>query len=145
MEYTTKKLENGYSQNGWKGSNYDLYRDIKDIAKHIRKELKTLYSDHKFSITIARFGGGQSMDITLVEAKQSPYTDCSFKNSQVNEYYLNRDNELTNEACEMFKNIIKIVSSFNHDDSDSQTDYFSTRFYTSYRIGSWKKDFSQMK
>ncbi len=40
--------------------------DIKDISKAVKQQLKTKYPKCKFSITIKRYSGGQSMSISLM-------------------------------------------------------------------------------
>ena len=55
-----------YTANAWQGAKYDDKLGIKEIAKIIRKELKAKYPSSKWSITIQRYAGGQSMDISLL-------------------------------------------------------------------------------
>jgi hypothetical protein len=44
------------------------YRDIKDIAREIRGKLKVEFPKCRFSVTIERYSGGQSMSISLMSA-----------------------------------------------------------------------------
>ena len=57
-----------YTQNGWKGENYKMGTDTKDIAANIRAKVKEKFPDCKFSITIERYSGGSAINIYLMEA-----------------------------------------------------------------------------
>lgn len=50
---------------GWKGKNYDIHMDIKDIAKIIRTQFKKKFPGYKIRARISRFSGGQSIDVTV--------------------------------------------------------------------------------
>ncbi len=46
---------------GWKGKNYDIHMDIKDIAKIIRSQFRKKFPNYKISVKISRFSGGESL------------------------------------------------------------------------------------
>lgn len=48
---------------------------------------------------------------------------------------------LTEKAYKLLRKAVKIVESFNYDDSDGMIDYFHTRFYFHLNIGKWDKPF----
>ena len=50
---------------GWKGKNYELHRDVKDIAQIVRKQFKQKFPGYKISVRISRFSGGQAIDATI--------------------------------------------------------------------------------
>ena len=65
-----------YTQGAWEGENYDSSLDIKEIAKRLRTHLKKELPDHKFSVRIERYSGGQSMSILLMSAPYTPIIEC---------------------------------------------------------------------
>lgn len=85
---STEKPRFNYTGQGWEGNNYDNNLGIKDIAKLIRKRLKAKHPQCKFSITIERYSGGQSLNISLMEGpfqailKQGNIIDNKFVSSQ---------------------------------------------------------------
>lgn len=116
------------------GSNYaqtaDL--DIKEVAKLIRKDLKTHYKGYKFSVRISGFSGGQSLGVVIKEIPDSltlynPEWLQQIRTTGHYPYDLARNSP---EAIQLCKDIRSIVQSYNYDGSDSQTDYFNVRFYT---------------
>lgn len=137
---------NFYTQNGWEGNNYDNNLDIKNIAKIVREYLKEKYPKYKFSITIERYSGGQSMTISLISSPVNIFTESYLKKenvnkgyAQLNKYYLNTDERLTEDAVKMFEEIKELIDSYNYDDSDAMIDYFDTNFYWHLHIGKWNK------
>ena len=140
-----------YTQHASEGKEYKNYRytDIREIAKIIRKRLKKDCPKCKFSVTISRYAGGQSMDISLMSG---PFDGFNSKNkdrghAQINQYSLedSKDSILSKEALEIMIKAYKIANSYNYDDSDSMIDYFDTNFYLHLNIGKWDKDFINNK
>lgn len=159
-----------YTPNSSEGVNYAKHRhtDIKEIAQKIREKCKEKYPDCKFSVTIERYSGGQSMNISLMAA---PFEVCTgIKNmnrynsnetetikpfngyTQLNHYCIQeKDGEdivcngaiLTPQAGKMLTNVVQYTQSFNYDDSDSMTDYFDVNFYLHLSIGKFDKPFKQ--
>ena len=57
-----------YTGCGWEGEKYQRDLDIKDIAKLVKKQLKEEFPQCKFSVTIERYSGGQSLNVSLMAA-----------------------------------------------------------------------------
>lgn len=150
----------------FQGSKYDDNLGIKEIAQLVRKDLKAKYPKCKFSVTIKRYAGGQSMNVSLTESDFNPFNTPdenliplskisgyntvkdvmeSWKKTidnghhGINEYYINDDFILSEKGKEVSKDIREIVSAYNFDDSDSMSDYFHVNFYSHLSIGSWVK------
>jgi len=130
-----------YTGHGWEGINYDIKLDITDIAKLIKKQLKKDFPGAKFSVTVERYSGGQSLTIALMGDIEHPFKDKSTNYAQINHYYIDRDDRLTDRAKNMFKRANELANSFNFQDSDGQIDYFHTNFYLNLKIGKWNKPF----
>lgn len=66
-EYQTggKTFEGYMGAVGWEGKNYDIARDVKDIAKIVRTQFKKKFPGYKLSVRISRFSGGESIDAML--------------------------------------------------------------------------------
>jgi hypothetical protein len=60
---------------------------------------------------------------------------------QLNHFYLQDDPRITDYCKIVLKDILEMLNSYNYDDSDSMTDYFSTNFYVNLAIGKWDKPF----
>jgi hypothetical protein len=105
------------------GSNYTGL-PVKETAAEIRKHLRTRFPEVKFSIT----SDYNSISITI---KSSPYCNKKLeyhpdiRPHQYRDYEARENPELTAiyNYCE------KLLSSYNFDDSDSQTDYFHCHYY----------------
>ena len=128
-----------YTENGWEGSRYDSSLRNKDIAKIMREYVKSVYPTWKFSI---RMAGYNSIHISVMEAPVDVFTTEDHDSIQVNHYYIDNDERIT-EYCKMvLKDACSMLQSYNYDDSDSMSDYFSTNFYTTLEIGKWDKPFA---
>lgn len=115
------------------GSLYVMTRDLSntEVAKLIRKELTTSFPNYKFTVTAPR----NSINVRVLDLDYNPFsserqadlsnnTDTATYNSQrYNERYLND-----------LKKFEAIHSKYNYDDSDSQSDYSSCRYYGSVDI-----------
>jgi hypothetical protein len=100
--------------------------DVKDIAKAIRADIKAAVKSGdipavKYSVRIDRFSGGQSINVTIsgipnarIE-REHPYGGTVVANSD--------------EANLVQHKVQAMVDAYNHDGSDSQTDYWDVRFY----------------
>jgi len=117
------------------GDKYDATLDIKDIAKLIRKDIAeakkdgTLPPSLRCSVTIERFAGGQSIDIR-VKAVDLPVlnrTRVAMDVANPNEY---RTVPLrTPEAEVLLAQLEGMLQAYNHDGSDTMTDYWDVNFY----------------
>ena len=125
-----------YTQNGWKGENYNSSISTKEIACIMREYIKDVHNNYRFSIRIEY----NHIFITMTESPEHPFVNPNVKHNQLNQYALSRDMDLTNEARSVMLDILKVLNSYRMDDSDGMIDYFHTNFYISLNIGSWDKD-----
>ena len=120
--------------------------NIKDIAKAVRASLKAKHPNCKFSVTIERYAGGQSMTVALMAAPFEAFaTDKPIHGegyAQVNHYYLKEQTYLTEQARGVIADALEIVQHYNYDDSDMMTDYHSVNFSMDFRVGKWDKPFN---
>jgi hypothetical protein len=155
-----------YTGHGWQGENYDGYLSSKEICKLIREQLKRRFPTSKFSVSKEDYAGGRKIYIALMSTYFNPFVNeinvdnepDEYRKQQklnhfnsvkekmstgVNQYNIEDDYILTQQAKNLMKDVINTVQSFNYDDSDSMIDYFDTNFYTSFSIGKWDKPFTQ--
>lgn len=146
-----------YTQNGWKGENYDNNQSLKEIAAIIRAYIKELYPIYKFSVRTKYASMCQELYVKLKEAPKPIYKDFSdltdkdiddvthklivnryldtangWYKSDVEKQYDERDDfykVYTDEVAKMLKDIDRQVESYNYDDCDSMIDYFHVKFY----------------
>lgn len=126
----------------------------KDDVAHIRKELKETFPKFKFSVR--KESGGLAVAVTVLKGPLA-FTEQFAKSfegkryAQVNNYWI--DSHFTNMEERAF---ITRVNEIMHnapgraggkvyfDESDAQTDYFHTAFYTHLQIGQWDKEYEQI-
>lgn len=77
-----------YTGHGWEGKNYNQDLDIKDIAKIVKTNLKKEYPQCKFSVQIKRYSGGQSLNVSLMEA---PFEAMVNKGSIINNEFVSME------------------------------------------------------
>jgi hypothetical protein len=131
-----------YTQNGWKGKNYNSNLTTKDIAKNMRKYVKEIYPTYKFSITIETYAGGSSIYVKLMEAPISIFNEGFEEDDiQVNHYNISNDSRLNSIGKSVLSDVYNQLLSYNYDDSDAMIDYFNTNFYTHLGVGKWDKPF----
>ena len=134
-------------------------RDIKDIAKDVRRELKKVFPECKFSVTIDRFAGGQSMGVSLMAAPFDPFASESVYHdrgyAQLNRHTFKARNiqedgtlqsngaHLTKQAVKVLYKVIQIANQDNWNHSDSMIDYFDVNYYFDIEIGKWNRPFEQ--
>ena len=133
------------------------YRDIKDIAKDVRAELKVKFPQCKFSVTIERFTGGRELRVALMEAPMDALTSGGY--AQANHYVV-RDYDyedyqarhfdyetgepteiMTMYGFQVMKAVERIANRENWDESDPMVDYFHCNYYFNMAIGKWNKPF----
>lgn len=166
MNTLTREKVGGYSQGAWEGKMYDRDLGIKEIAERIRFFAKKKYPECKFSITIQRYSGGQSMDLRLMSAPYEIFETPTLERAeiskgygtaeqklsswkyavekghhQVNQYYVKEDSYLNEKGKEIMKFLNDSATVYNFDDSDAMTDYFHTNFYVHLAVGKWDKPF----
>lgn len=169
IETGTKQMEQSYSGRGWRGVNSDIARDIKDIAKAIKSELKRLYPTATFSVSTNTHSMCESLHIYLMSWDRDVFVPVDsinwervcvhwpsdipaykaqhqklidgLTNHQLNAYYIAEDYRLTDDAKSIMLKVKALCDSFNHSDTDSMTDYFDRGFYDHLNIGKWDKPF----
>lgn len=149
-----------YTQNGWKGSNYNAYMSTKDITAKVREFVKTIYPECKFSVTFETASMCSEIHVTLME---SPYrlnktveelTDEELYSGNYSYNYQHgretddRQKEYflktcyTKEVQDIMNDVNKFVESYRYDDSDGMIDYFDTNFYYfGVKAGKWNKPY----
>lgn len=158
----TKFRSEFYTQNGWKGSNYDSNLSLKEIAVLVRNFCKTVYPECKFSVTTHYASMCQSLDVTLME---SPYrcnktvdelSDSDLYDGHYSYYYRYGrettecekkyflENCYTPEINKILEDVDQFVESYNYSDCDGMVDYFDVNFYYSKAgVGKWNKPYVQ--
>lgn len=151
-----------YTQNGWKGSNYDFNLSTKDIAAKVRRFVKEIYPECKFSVTFENASMCSEIYVTLME---SPYRLNKTYDELTNEelysgnysynYQYGRETDenqkryflkncYTNTIKEIMETVNTFVNSYRRDDSDGMIDYFDCNFYYfGVKVGKWNKPYVQ--
>jgi hypothetical protein len=129
----------GKAHNYLVGSRYERSLDITDIAKRIRKEIKTLVANGqlpkgKYSVRTDRYSGGQSLSLKLgavdpafkflnpervMEEQRRPHDIIPLEHFP----------RFTPEGTQAMEILEALVASYNYDRSDTQADFFSVNFY----------------
>jgi len=111
--------------NNFTGSKYNKDMDVKDIAKLIRKDIKAQFPELKTSVRIERYSMGRSIDVYVINA---PFNPCNpdFDN---NVFGPERKPIYTIQGSKLLENLRGIVSQYNYDNSEIQTDYFDVNFH----------------
>jgi hypothetical protein len=115
----------------------------------IRTELKAKFPKWKFSVR--KGSGSLSVDVNIMQGTES--FDDHFSNgrryAQVNQYWIKDHfaDSSERQAIEMINEIMhnapgRAGGKVYFDESDAQTDYFHTAFYTHLSIGKWDKDYT---
>ena len=126
------------------------YISAQDVAA-IRKELKEAFPKFKFGVK--KESGSLAVAVTIKQATFA-FEDQFAKSfegkryAQVNNYWI--DSHFTDmEECAFITKVNEIMHNapgraggkVYFDESDAQTDYFHTAFYTHLQIGSWDKEY----
>ena len=144
------------------------YRSTKEIAMEVRMNLKKELPQWKFSVRYRSFAGGSAIDLSLMSGPEevlAPWPEGSNgaawgtpipTYAQLNQYGFLHNSQasrlladknvnngflLTNAGWYVMEKATKILAAEHWDDSDIQTDYFSTNFYMHIEIGQWDKPF----
>jgi curved DNA-binding protein CbpA len=122
-----------YNEYRFRGSNYKG-QSPKEVCEIIRKWLKETYPFYKFSVVCKHYS---SISIALIHADFEVFNENgkSQNGKQINHYHIDKDDDLTERAKEVMKNVYSQVNSYNFDDSDAMTDYFHCNFYLNLSIG----------
>ncbi len=114
------------------------HRDVKDIAKDIRVNLKKEIPECKFSVSIERYSGGQAINLNLMTAPKSWFKP-RFKIPRHRS--LPYDEIFTEDGHEKILKAKKIANKENWDNSDSMTDYSDVNYFFHFFLGNYGKDF----
>lgn len=125
-----------YTQNGWKGENYNRNTSLKDIAKIVRNYVKLQYPTFRFSITTHYASMCQELNIYLTEAPfdiikhESEWNeDEKLKAWRKEKEGFGKSIYYRDDISTMFADIDSFVRSYNREDCDSMIDYFDVDFY----------------
>lgn len=116
------------------GSKFTGHRGVTEIAKDIRDELKKateanyLPAGLKYSVTTAKFAGGQSVDVRVQGVEDADRTHGSTS--------LDRWGQLDTlpEFKQLEARVESITDAFNRTDIDSMSDYFNASYYSHVRV-----------
>jgi hypothetical protein len=123
------------------------YISAQDVQA-IRTELKQKFPKWRFAVR--KGSGSLSVDVNIMQGTES--FDDQFSNgrryAQVNQYWIKDHfaDSSERQAIEMINEIMhnapgRAGGKQYFDESDAQTDYFHTAFYTHLSIGKWDKDY----
>jgi hypothetical protein len=126
------------------GAKYEISRDIKDIAKMVRADIKKAVKDGslpkgtKVGVRISRFSMGQSLTAEIKSLGKIQTLDPEWiAYSAANPHDpFNAPDRYTEEATKYRETVEQIVASYNRDKSSSMVDYFDVNFYTHIEFGS---------
>lgn len=130
-----------YTQYGFKGRNYDSNLSTKDIAQKIREYVKTSYPDCKFSITTHYASMCSEIRVALMSGPYAALVNGK-DHKGVNQYYVERDKDLTDWARAVLLDVNDCIRSYHYDDCDSMVDYFDVNFYYDLSVGKWDKPYT---
>lgn len=130
-----------YTQYGFKGRNYDSNLSTKDIAQRIREYVKTSYPDCKFSITTHYASMCSEIRVALMSGPYAALANGK-DHEGVNQYYVERDKELTDWARAVLLDVNDCIRSYHYDDCDGMIDYFNVNFYYDLAVGKWDKPYT---
>lgn len=126
----------GYTGHAWEGDKYES-RDVKEIAALVRKDIKDAIAKNelpkgKYSVTIDRFSGGRSCDISVKELEFPVLNkeEVIYRRTNPNWYSEGRAGKLYTEVATLaLEKLTSILNQYRRDDSDGMIDYFNTNFY----------------
>ena len=130
-----------YTQNGWKGKNYNLYLTTKEITAKIREYVKKAYPDCKFSVSFSSYSGGSTISVALVSGPYEALLNGA-KRIQINTYYVEREDRATEWAKAVMMDVNDFIKSYRFSDCDGMIDYFDVNFWYDLEIGKWNKPYT---
>jgi len=115
---------------------------VKEIAEQIRLDLKEAYPEFKFSVISER----NSIDLYImswpIEFYSSEYKEAVKNNDYEELRIINRlDKVFTTNGWKIYNDIERILNQYNHNNSDSQSDYFDVNYYKYLDIWKWNKPY----
>lgn len=124
-----------------KGKNYDASLSNKDVARIVKKELKTRFKDCKISATSSYSSVRVKISLDMDKYRARSWDDLTqYYKDIIRSRYLERNNisletylnshPIPNlEAKSIEKEAKELLESYNYDRSDPYTDYFDVKFY----------------
>lgn len=120
------------------------YKDIKTTAKEIRQALRREFPACKFSVSIKRYTGGQSLSIDVMSCPFEVMATGALgteKYWQVNHYHIGTSQSYTPEGKALLLRVKELANADNWDHSDHMTDYFDVNYYVHISVGRWDRPF----
>lgn len=127
--------DKGYTGYKWTGSKYQRGKDVAEIAKEIRIQIKEAIRENtlpqgSYSVTIERFAGGRAINIKI-KAFEFPMFNPAWLDAEM------RGEERQMPNCERLSKVARLareklksmLDAYRYDDSDGMIDYFDTNFY----------------
>lgn len=122
----------------FRGSKFEAGRDVKDIAKAVRKDIAAAIKAGelpamKTSVTIERFSGGCALRVKVKEIAGGALNPDHVRANAANPYRHEFDlpPRYLPHAKAALETLKKIVRAYKRDASDSMVDYFDVNFYDS--------------
>jgi hypothetical protein len=142
--------------NEWKGEKYDGHRDVADVAKMIRKDIKqakkggAIPKAAKISVRISRYSMGCTLYVNVVSAPfqvHAPEWLTWYIEDPHASMFDSPCDRMTDEAKSLKETLKQIVLSYKRDNSDSQSDYWDVNFYhdVDFDSGIWNAEMRQAK
>jgi hypothetical protein len=131
----------------WTGSKYQQGRDIAEVAKDVRKDLRAavkarqLPKGFKASVRIERYSMGRSLNVVVkaapgVQIFNDTYLAAMGKGLSwppSDRAAWPKHGRFTAEGVALQKTVEDICNAYNYDRSDSMTDYYNTAFHLDFR------------
>ncbi len=120
------------------GAKYDKNLGTKEIAAAFRQDVKTakakgeLPKDLKLSVTMDRFAGGSSIHVDIKGGLGCPLFNPEWLEAVAaagNDWNRPNSERYNPEAAAIEKKLEGMLQAYNHDGSDSQSDYFDVKLY----------------
>lgn len=126
----------GYGGNAWVGSKRpkEGWIGTTEIAKNVREDIKEathagyLPQGFKYSLKVDKFAGGSAIRTKIYGA--SDILDTHDVDTRWGRLVPNADYR------ELVNRVSNLIDAYNYNDSDAQTDYFNTAFYSTVEIAS---------
>lgn len=116
------------------------YKSIKDISKEVKNNLIKEFPNYKFSVSKKSYSGGQSLTVRVMSGPAQLLVDDT-KYYQINQYYIETSDKLTDLGKRIAQKMYEISSADNWDNSDPMTDYYNVNYYLHLSVGAWDKPY----
>lgn len=109
------------------GTNYLSRRDVAEVARLVRADIKAALPGVKVGVTIERFAGGSSLTLKLRGATFGIHSAAYL--SRDRSAYFDYRERYTSDAKQALAALEEIGKSYQRSDCDSMTDYFAVNFF----------------